>query len=69
MHLITDYVPHWLSWPASTLSTLAAVAGAGLVLHSAAFGEVGSAIWSGISFAVAAVLWYVADVAASNRTA
>lgn len=69
MFTITQYVPHWLAWPASALSTLGAIAGSGLVFHSAAFGEVTTAIWGGVAFAVAAVFWFVADVAAGNRPA
>jgi hypothetical protein len=64
---ITERLPSWLAWPASALSTLAAVAGSGFVLHAAAFGSVWSAAWAAAAFATAAVLWFLADLATAGR--
>jgi hypothetical protein len=64
---IAQLVPGWLAWPSSALSTLAALVGSGLVLHAAAFGSVWSAVWAGVAFALAAVLWFLADIATSGR--
>jgi hypothetical protein len=64
---LTEWIPSWAAWPASALSTLAAVAGSGLVLHAAAFGSVRSAAWAALAFVAAALLWFVADVATAGR--
>ena len=52
----------------SALSTLAAFTGAGLVFAAAALGSVRAAIWAGIAFGAAAILWHLADYAAGNRS-
>jgi hypothetical protein len=69
MEQITRYLPHWLAWPVSLISTLAALTGAGLAFYGAAFGDgaLSPFVWGGVAFAGAALLWYVADIAASNR--
>ena len=69
MNLIAQYIPHWLAWPVSLLSTLAALGGADLVFHGAAFGDGATApfVWAAVVFLVAAVLWHLADMASSNR--
>ena len=67
MHTFAEYVPDWLAWPMSALSTLSALAGAGLFFTSAAFADYTLAIWGGIAFVAAGLLWYVGDMAASNR--
>lgn len=64
---LTEYLPAWLAWPSSALSTLAALTGSGLMLHAAAFASVASALWAGVAFVVAGVLWFVADFATANR--
>jgi hypothetical protein len=51
----------------SALSTLSALVGAGLFFSSAAFADYALAIWGGIAFVAAGLLWYVGDMAASNR--
>jgi len=69
MDHITKYVPHWLAWPVNLLSIAAALSGGGLVFYGASFGD-GSMvhfIWGGIAFASAGALWWVADLASSNR--
>ena len=65
---LIELVPSWLAWPMSALSTLAAFAGAGLVFAAASLGSVRAAIWAGIAFGAAAILWHLADYAAGNRS-
>ena len=64
---ITELIPGWLAWPSSVLSTLAALAGSGFMLHAAAFGSVWSVVWAAVAFGVAAALWFLADIATSGR--
>ena len=64
---ITDYVPHWLAWPVSLLSALSALTGSAMIFAAAALGEYGWAVWAAITFAAAGALWYLADIAATNR--
>lgn len=64
---LTEKVPPGLAWPLSALSTIAAFAGSALFFHAAAFGRPASAIWGGALLVAAGLLWYVADIAASNR--
>lgn len=64
---IAGLVPHWLGWPMSALSTLTALAGAGLLFAAAAFASIAAAIWGGIAFLIAAITWHVADIAEANR--
>ncbi len=64
---LATFIPHWLAWPMSAISTLAAFAGAGLVFASAALGSLDAARWSGGAFLVAAVTWHIADLAQANR--
>jgi len=65
--MMSEYIPHWLAWPVSLLSTLAALTGCGLIFWAAAYGEYPPAIWAAAAFAGAAVFWYLADMAATNR--
>jgi hypothetical protein len=69
MTRITELVPHWLAWPLNLLSTAAAIAGAGFLFYGAAFGdgEVRHFLWGAVCFTGAAVVWWVADLASSNR--
>lgn len=67
MTRFVEHLPAWLAWPASALSTLAALAGSGLMLHAAAFGSVPSALWAGLAFVVAGASWFLADLATTNR--
>ena len=69
MQRITEYLPHWLAWPVNLLSTAAAAAGAGLVFYGAAFadGDLAPFVWGAVCFASSAVLWWLADLASSNR--
>jgi hypothetical protein len=64
-----DRIPRWLDRPAATLSTLAAVAGAALVFWSAVSGNYWWAVWAGVVFAGAGLLWHVADLAAAGPPA
>lgn len=69
MDRIIDILPHWLAWPVGLLSTGAALAGCGLLFYGAGFGDGGLApyLWAAGAFAAAGVLWWVADLASSNR--
>lgn len=67
MQSLVRLIPHWLAWPMSALATLAAGTGAVLFFFSAVFGESQTAVWGGVVFVAAAVLWYLGDMAASNR--
>jgi len=69
MDQLTEYIPHWLAWPLSLLSTAAAAAGAGLIFYGAGFGDGDLApfVWGGIAFAVSGLLWWISDLASSNR--
>jgi hypothetical protein len=66
--LLQDLIPEWLARPASMLSTLAALAGAGLVFWSAVTGGYWWAIWGVISFVAGGCLWYLADYAGTAST-
>jgi hypothetical protein len=66
---LQDLIPEWLARPAAVLSTLAALAGAGLIFWSAVSGSYWWAIWGAVSFAGAGLLWYVADYAATASPA
>lgn len=61
-----NLIPQWLARPAAVLSTLAALTGAGLICWSAVTGGYWWAIWGVASFAVAGLLWHVADYAAAT---
>jgi multisubunit Na+/H+ antiporter MnhE subunit len=65
--MIARYIPHWLAWPVSLLSTVVALTGCGLIFWAAADGEYTPAVWAAGAFVGAGVLWYLADMAASNR--
>lgn len=67
MTRLIENLPAWIAWPASLLSTLGALAGSALMLHAAAFGSVASAAWAGLAFSCAAALWFLADLATTNR--
>ncbi len=67
MNPLAEYLPPWLAWPLSALSTVAALAGAVLLFFAAALGEYAPAVWGGVVFVAAGALWYLADMAASNR--
>lgn len=69
MERITEYLPHWLAWPVSLLSTAAAIAGAGLVFYGAAFGDgaLPHFVWGGACFVAAGLLWWLSDLASTNR--
>jgi hypothetical protein len=71
MEQIVRLIPHWLAWPLNLASTLAGLTGAGFVLYGAGFadGDLTPYVWAAVSFVVAAVLWFVADLASSNRSA
>jgi hypothetical protein len=64
-----NLIPHWLARPAAVLSTLAALTGAGFIFWSAVTGGSWWAIWGMVSFAVAGLLWHIADYAAAASTA
>jgi len=63
---IAALLPTWLGWPMSALSTAVGFAGAGLVLWAASTGSIAAAIWSGVCFLSAAVLWHLAEFAADQ---
>ena len=67
MQHLSQYVPHWLAWPLSALATIAAVAGAVLFFFSAVLGDYVPAVWGGVAFVGAGMLWYGGDMAAANR--
>ena len=69
MNRITQYIPHWLAWPVSLLSTMAAIAGAAFIFYGSGFGdgELEPFVRAAIAFAVSGGLWFVADMASSNR--
>ena len=69
MNRIIQYIPYWLAWPVSLLSTVAAVAGAAFVFYGAGFGdgELEPFVRAAIAFAASGVLWFFADMASSNR--
>ena len=69
MERIISFIPHWLAWPVGLLSTGAALAGAGFVFYGAAFtdGGIEAFVWGGGAFAVAAVLWWLSELASGNR--
>lgn len=60
---LAGFLPSWLAWPASALSTLGGFAGAGLILLSAATGSVPAAIWAGVAFVGGALFWHLAELA------
>ncbi len=64
---VVRFIPHGLAWPLSALSTLAGFAGAALVFAAAALGSIMAAVWAGVAFAAAAVLWHLSDYAEANR--
>jgi hypothetical protein len=59
------HIPPWAARPAAVLSILAALAGSVLVFVAAATGGYWWAIWGGVAFAAAALLWYAGDLAAA----
>ena len=59
------HIPPWAARPAAVLSTLAALAGSALVFLAAATGDLWWAIWGGVAFISAALLWYAGDLAAT----
>jgi len=67
MNALARFVPHWLAWPMSALSTLGALGGAVLFFLSAVFADYELAIWGAAAFVGAAVVWFLGDMAASNR--
>jgi hypothetical protein len=60
---LAGMLPPWLAWPASALSTLLGFAGAGLIGWAATYGNIAAAVWSGVCFVLAAVLWHLAEFA------
>ncbi len=62
---LTAAIPAWLAVPFSILSTLAALAGSGCLFAAAVFGDFRWAYVGLGSFAAAALLWQIADRAAS----
>ncbi|MCB2224750.1 MAG: hypothetical protein KQH83_11335 [Actinobacteria bacterium] len=69
MERIFATVPHWLAWPIGLLSTAAALGGSILVFWGAAFGDGGIEpfVWGAACFAGAGILWWLAELASSNR--
>ncbi len=69
MNRIAEHLPHWLAWPVNLLSTAAAAAGAGLLFWGAGFGDgaLEPFLWGAGCFAGAGALWWIADLASSNR--
>lgn len=65
---IARLIPHGLAWPLSALSTLAGFTGAALVFAAAALGSITAAIWAGVAFVAAALLWHLSDYAQANRS-
>jgi len=61
-----SHLPHWLSRPAVLLSTLAGLAGSGLIFWAAATGDYWWAVWGAVSFVGAGLLWYLGDLAATS---
>jgi hypothetical protein len=71
MERTIQYLPHWLVWPVNLLSIVSALTGAGLVFYGAGFGDgsLAAFVWGGIAFVIAALLWWVADLASSHPPA
>jgi len=57
-------IPDWLARPAAVLSGLAALAGAAMVFWAAVTGDYWWAVWAGLAFGGAGLLWHLADQAA-----
>ena len=60
-----DRIPQQAARPAAVLSTLAALAGSAFIFWAAATGDYWWAVWGGVSFAGAALLWHLSDLAAT----
>jgi hypothetical protein len=58
---LNDHTLRLVAFIAGPVAILAALAGSGLIACAAAFGSPALAAWSAGAFAVAAVLWQVAD--------
>jgi hypothetical protein len=58
---IFQSMPGWLALPFSIASTVAATAGAGLMLWAASYGDFTPAVWAAGAFAAAGLLWQLAD--------
>lgn len=63
------YIPPWATRPAAVLSTLAALAGSAFIFWAAVTGDYWWAVWGGVSFAGAALLWHLSDLAATTGPA
>jgi len=63
---MTLQIPSWVARPAVLLSTLAALAGSALIFLAAATGNYWWAVWGGVCFGGAALLWYAGDIAATS---
>jgi len=63
-----DRIPQQAARPAAVLSTLAALAGSAFIFWAAATGDYWWAVWGGVSFAAAALLWYLSDLAAATAS-
>jgi hypothetical protein len=61
-----QHIPPWIARPAAALSTLAALAGSAMLLLAAATGDYRWAVWGGVCFVGAALLWFVGDLATTS---
>lgn len=66
---LENLIPGWVARPATVLSTLAALTGAGFIFWAAATGSYWWAIWGAISFVGAGLCWYLSDFAAATSPA
>ena len=62
------HIPLWMARPAAALSTLAALAGSTMLFLAAATGDYWWAVWGGVCFVGAALLWFVGDLAGASGT-
>jgi protein-S-isoprenylcysteine O-methyltransferase Ste14 len=61
-----QHIPLWMARPAAALSTVAALAGSAGLFLAAATGDYWWAVWSGVCFVGAALLWFLGDLAATS---
>jgi hypothetical protein len=65
---LASRVPAVLAWPMSALAMLLAFTGGLLIFLAAALGSITAAVWSAISFTVAAIAWHIGDFAEGNHS-
>ena len=61
-----DAIPATSATPLAAAATFAAAAGSGLILFATAYGDWVPAVWAAGVFALAGVLWHLADYASTR---